>query len=184
MSTVKSILCLLVVMAACGLAGRLDYEDAVMLEQIERQSIVVVPDDCLEAEGVEAQALLRPQGLRDTSRPSSSSTTACSKPCMQGSCSPCRSNWDRDAVGRAATPRAAAFSGATAQPLHWGKAPHRHPVHARHASDPGTSGEPCRAGQNYMEIMMNPNTSKSPDPTVGPANRRAIVAPAQGGRYA
>ena len=34
MSTVKSILCLLVVLAAYGIAGHLDYEDAVMLEEI------------------------------------------------------------------------------------------------------------------------------------------------------
>lgn len=64
MSTVKSILCLLAVVAAYGIAGRLDYEDAVMLEEIERQSVVVA-DDCLQAEGDAAQALLRPHELRD-----------------------------------------------------------------------------------------------------------------------
>jgi hypothetical protein len=68
MSTVKSILCLLAIVAAYGIAGRLDYEDAVMLEEIERQSAVVVADDCLQAEGDAAQALLRPRGLRGPGR--------------------------------------------------------------------------------------------------------------------
>jgi hypothetical protein len=85
MSTVKSILCLLAVVAAYGIAGRLDYEDAVMLEEIERQSVVVA-DDCLRAEADAAQALLRPQGLRDPGRqlpldPKRSRVHALSRPC-------------------------------------------------------------------------------------------------------
>ena len=63
MSTVKSILCLLVVVAAYGIAGHLDYEDAVMLEEIERQSLVVVADDCVQAE-----ARHRSHELRDPDR--------------------------------------------------------------------------------------------------------------------
>ena len=36
MSTAKSFLCLMAIVAAYGLAGHLDYEDAAMLEEIER----------------------------------------------------------------------------------------------------------------------------------------------------
>jgi len=68
MSTVKSILCLLVVVAAYGIAGHLDYEDALMLEEIDHQSLVVVADDCLQAEAQEAQARHRPHELRDPDR--------------------------------------------------------------------------------------------------------------------
>ena len=68
MSTVKSILFLLVVVAAYVIAGHLDYEDAVMLEEIERQSLLVVADDCVQAEGHEAQALHGPHELRDRDR--------------------------------------------------------------------------------------------------------------------
>ena len=68
MSTVKSILCLLVVVAAYGIAGHLDYEDALMLEEIERQSLVVVADDCLQAEAHQAQARHRPHERRDPDR--------------------------------------------------------------------------------------------------------------------
>lgn len=48
MSTAKSFLCLLVIVVAYGIAGHLDYEDAVMREEIERQSVVVVADDCAQ----------------------------------------------------------------------------------------------------------------------------------------
>ena len=68
MSTVKSILCLLVVVAAYGIAGHLDYEDALMLEEVEHQSVVAVADDCLQAEAHEDQALHRPEELRDPDR--------------------------------------------------------------------------------------------------------------------
>lgn len=68
MSTVKSILCLLVVVAAYGIAGHLDYEDALMLEEIERQSLVVVADDCLQAEAHGAQVLHLPHELPDPDR--------------------------------------------------------------------------------------------------------------------
>ena len=68
MSTVKSILCLLAIVAAYGIAGHLDYEDALMLEEIERQSLVVVVDDCLQAEAHQAQARHRPHERRDPDR--------------------------------------------------------------------------------------------------------------------
>ena len=68
MSTAKSILCLLVVVAAYGIAGHLDYEDALMLEEIERQSFAVVADDCVHAQGHEAHALHRPDEPRDSDR--------------------------------------------------------------------------------------------------------------------
>lgn len=68
MSTIKSILCLLAIVAAYGIAGHLDYEDALMLEEIERQSVVVVADDCLQADAHQAQARHRPHELRDPDR--------------------------------------------------------------------------------------------------------------------
>ena len=68
MSTVKSILCLLAIVAAYGIAGHLDYEDALMLEEIERQSVVVVADDCLQAKAHQAQARHGPHELRDPDR--------------------------------------------------------------------------------------------------------------------
>jgi len=68
MSSVKSILCLLAIVAAYGIAGHLDYEDALMLEEIERQSLVIVADDCLQAEAHQAQAHHRPHELRDPDR--------------------------------------------------------------------------------------------------------------------
>ena len=68
MSTAKSILCLLAIVAAYGIAGHLDYEDALMLEEIESQSVVLVADDCLRAEAHQAQALHRPHELRDPDR--------------------------------------------------------------------------------------------------------------------
>ena len=62
MSTAKSFLCLMAIVAAYGVAGHLDYEDAVMLEEIERQSLVVVADDC--AQGETHDASMRPPGER------------------------------------------------------------------------------------------------------------------------
>jgi hypothetical protein len=61
MSTAKSFLCLLAIVAAYGVAGHLDYEDAVMLEEIERQSVVVVADDCVQGDTNEA-SMRRPSG--------------------------------------------------------------------------------------------------------------------------
>lgn len=36
MSTLKDVLCLLAIFVAFGIAGRLDYEDAVMLEDVQQ----------------------------------------------------------------------------------------------------------------------------------------------------
>ena len=36
MSTLKDVLCLLAIFVAFGIAGRLDYEDAVMLEEVQQ----------------------------------------------------------------------------------------------------------------------------------------------------
>ena len=68
MSTAKSFLCLVAIVVAYGIAGHLDYEDAVMQEEIERQSLVVVADDRVQAEAHQAQELHRPHELRDPDR--------------------------------------------------------------------------------------------------------------------
>ena len=86
MSTAKSILCLLAIVAAYGIAGHLDYEDALMLEEIERQSVVVVADDYLQAEAHEAHGLHRPDEPRDSDRllpldATRSGVSALTRPC-------------------------------------------------------------------------------------------------------
>ena len=86
MSTAKSILCLLAIVAAYGIAGHLDYEDSVMLEEIERQSVVVVADDCVQAQAHEAHALHRPHERRDPDRllpldATRSGVSALTRPC-------------------------------------------------------------------------------------------------------
>ena len=63
MSTAKSFLCLFAIVAAYGIAGHFDYEDAVMLEEIERPSLVVVADDCAPGETNEA-SMRRPSERR------------------------------------------------------------------------------------------------------------------------
>ena len=50
MSTAKSFLCLITIVVAYGITGHLDYEDALLQEQIERQSVVLGPDDCAQDE--------------------------------------------------------------------------------------------------------------------------------------
>lgn len=54
MSTAKSFLCLLAIVVAYGIAGHLDYEDAVMLDEIERQSVAVGADNCAQGETSDA----------------------------------------------------------------------------------------------------------------------------------
>jgi hypothetical protein len=68
MSTAKSLLCLMAIVAAYGIAGHLDYEDAVMLEEIERPSLVVVADDCVQAETRDA-SMGRPSERRSPDQP-------------------------------------------------------------------------------------------------------------------
>lgn len=85
MSTAKSFLCLLAIVVAYGIAGHLDYEDAVMLEEIERQSIAVVADDCARGEVNEA-SMRRPSGRWRANQPlprdaSRSSGPAFTPPC-------------------------------------------------------------------------------------------------------
>ena len=62
MSTFKDVLCLLAILILYGIAGRLDYEDAVGLEQIHRDRLRA---DCRMAlpEGHEALARIDDQRL-------------------------------------------------------------------------------------------------------------------------
>lgn len=66
MITLKDILCLLVILVAYMIAGRMDYEDAVVLEQIleERDRLVVncpaVVPDGISAKGRTADGRLFP----------------------------------------------------------------------------------------------------------------------------
>ncbi len=46
MSTIKTILCLLAILCAYGVVGRMDYEDAVMMENAYKQP---AQTDCLRA---------------------------------------------------------------------------------------------------------------------------------------
>lgn len=46
MSTLKDVLCLLVIIVAYGIAGRMDYDDAVMLEEAQRPQASAVSPDC------------------------------------------------------------------------------------------------------------------------------------------
>jgi hypothetical protein len=46
MSTFKDVLCLLAIFIAYGLAGHMDYEDAVMLEEAQRQMLPSASTEC------------------------------------------------------------------------------------------------------------------------------------------
>lgn len=46
MSTVKDVLCLLAIVVAYGIVGRMDYDDAVMLEEAQRQRTAATSNDC------------------------------------------------------------------------------------------------------------------------------------------
>jgi len=46
MSTFKDALCLLTIFIAYGLAGHMDYEDAVMLEETQRQMLPSASTEC------------------------------------------------------------------------------------------------------------------------------------------
>lgn len=39
MSTLKNVLCLLAILVAYGIAGRMDYDDAVMLEEVQQATV-------------------------------------------------------------------------------------------------------------------------------------------------
>ena len=88
MSTAKSFLCLLAIVVAYGIAGHLDYEDAVTLEEIERQSVVVVADDCAQGETNEA-SMRRPSGRRSPDQPLARDAT---RPSAAAFIPPCPTN--------------------------------------------------------------------------------------------
>lgn len=46
MSTMKDVLCLLAIVVAYGIVGRMDYDDAVMLEEAQRQPTAATSNDC------------------------------------------------------------------------------------------------------------------------------------------
>ena len=56
MTTFKDVLCLLAIFVAYGIVGRLDYEDAVRLEQTQRERLHA---DCLTATPADREALAR-----------------------------------------------------------------------------------------------------------------------------
>jgi hypothetical protein len=56
MTTFKDVLCLLAIFVAYGIVGRLDYEDAVRLEQTRRERLHA---DCLTATPADCEALAR-----------------------------------------------------------------------------------------------------------------------------
>ena len=77
MSTLKDVLCLLAIFGAFGIAGRLDYEDAVMLEEVQQTP---VHTDCSPAatpaiseppaqpttQPADPQSIAAPAGLRES----------------------------------------------------------------------------------------------------------------------
>lgn len=85
MSTAKSFLCLVAIVVAYGIAGHLDYEDAVMLEELERQSIVVVADDCARRQTNEA-SMRRPSGRWSPDQPLPRDATRSSGPAFIPPC--------------------------------------------------------------------------------------------------
>ncbi len=46
MSTLKDVLCLLAIVVAYGIAGRMDYDDAVMLDEAQRHPITATSSGC------------------------------------------------------------------------------------------------------------------------------------------
>lgn len=84
MSTAKSFLCLITIVVAYGITGHLDYEDALLLEEIERQSVVLGPDDCAQRETASMRRLSERRSLdqplpRDATR---SGAPASIPPCL------------------------------------------------------------------------------------------------------
>ena len=49
MSTIKDFLCLLLVAVCYGIAGRTDYDDAMLLDEAQRHPALVVDTDCTAA---------------------------------------------------------------------------------------------------------------------------------------
>lgn len=46
MSTLKDVLCLLAIIVAYGIAGRMDYDDALMLDEAQHQPLQAAQADC------------------------------------------------------------------------------------------------------------------------------------------
>ena len=46
MSTIKDFLCLLLVVICYGIAGRMDYDDALLLDEAQRHPALAVDIDC------------------------------------------------------------------------------------------------------------------------------------------
>jgi hypothetical protein len=80
MSTFKDVLCLLAILILYGIAGRLDYEDAVGLEQIHRDRLRA---DCRMAlpEGHEALARIDDQHLDPPGKDMNAELSADGLPC-------------------------------------------------------------------------------------------------------
>lgn len=49
MSTIKDFLCLLLVVICYGIAGRMDYDDALLLDEAQRHPALAVDIDCAAA---------------------------------------------------------------------------------------------------------------------------------------
>ena len=49
MSTIKDFLCLLLVAVCYGIAGRMDYDDAMLLDEAQRHPALVFDTDCKAA---------------------------------------------------------------------------------------------------------------------------------------
>ncbi|MDE2298469.1 MAG: hypothetical protein KGK18_09915 [Burkholderiales bacterium] len=58
MSILKDTLCLLAILIAYGIAGRMDYDDAVMLEEVQRAAALAdcATDEARTTRGPQAQA--------------------------------------------------------------------------------------------------------------------------------
>ena len=80
MSTFKDVLCLLAIFALYGIAGRLDYEDAVGLEQIRQERL---PAACLTdpPAGHEALARINEQRLDPPSKDMDAELSGDGMPC-------------------------------------------------------------------------------------------------------
>ena len=78
MSNFKSVLCLLAILLAYGVAGRMDYDDAVMLEQV-RQADVLAADvtrAAVAAAGDETRPGVPTIGAHRVERDADASSTA------------------------------------------------------------------------------------------------------------
>ncbi|MEP6875324.1 MAG: hypothetical protein ABI887_13250 [Burkholderiales bacterium] len=74
MSTIKDFLCLLLVVVCYGVAGRMDYDDALMLEEAQRHQASAINADCLAAAEATSEqrrpASIEPDGSQTDADPS------------------------------------------------------------------------------------------------------------------